>query len=58
MNVPRGGPMIDVYGSPNVVKITIMLEELGLPYRQHHVNVFADVSMSELSKPSPHNKVP
>jgi GST-like protein len=34
--------MIDVYGmsSPNVLKITIALEELALAYRQHYVNVF------------------
>src|SRR5579863_9259229 len=53
--------MIDVYGmsSPNVVKITIMLEELGLPYRQHHVNVFAgDQHAPEFLKMSPNNKVP
>jgi GSH-dependent disulfide-bond oxidoreductase len=53
--------MIDVYGmsSPNVVKITIMLEELGLPYRQHHVNVFAgDQHAAEFLSISPNNKVP
>ena len=33
--------MIDLYGmsSPNVLKIVLMLEELGLPYRLHHVAV-------------------
>ena len=53
--------MIDVYGmsSPNVVKITIMLEELGLPYRQHHVNVFAgDQHEAQFLNISPNNKVP
>jgi GST-like protein len=53
--------MIDVYGmsSPNVVKITIMLEELGLPYRQHHVNVFAgDQHEAQFLSISPNNKVP
>lgn len=53
--------MIDVYGmtSPNVVKITIMLEELGLPYRQHHVNVFAgEQHAAQLLRISPNNKVP
>jgi GST-like protein len=53
--------MIDVYGmsSPNVVKITIMLEEVGLPYRQHHVNVFAgDQHGAQFLKISPNNKVP
>ena len=53
--------MIDVYGmsSPNVVKITIMLEEVGLPYRQHHVNVFAgEQHAPAFLKISPNNKVP
>ncbi len=53
--------MIDVYGmsSPNVVKITIMLEELALPYRTHHINVFAgDQYDAEFLKISPNNKVP
>jgi GSH-dependent disulfide-bond oxidoreductase len=53
--------MIEVYGmsSPNVVKITIMLEELGLPYRQHHVNVFAGEQYgAAFLKVSPNNKVP
>jgi GST-like protein len=53
--------MIDVYGmsSPNVVKITVMLEETGLPYRQHHVNVFAgEQHAPEFLSISPNNKVP
>ncbi len=53
--------MIDLYGmsSPNVVKITVMLEEVGLAYRQHHVNVFAgDQHVSGFLKISPNNKVP
>ncbi len=53
--------MIDVYGmsSPNVVKITVMLEEVGLPYRQHHVNVFAgDQYEPQFLATSPNNKVP
>lgn len=35
--------MIDFYamGSPNVVKIYIALEEMGLPYKVHPVDVFA-----------------
>ena len=53
--------MIDVYGmsTPNAVKVTIMLEELGLPYRQHHVNVFAgEQHAGEFLRISPNNKVP
>ena len=45
--------------SPNVVKITIMLEEVGLPYRQHHVNVFAgEQHAPAFLELSPNNKVP
>ena len=53
--------MIDVYGmsSPNVFKITIMLEECELPYRTHHVNVFAGQQFEpEFLRISPNNKVP
>jgi GSH-dependent disulfide-bond oxidoreductase len=57
----HGVGMIDLYGmsSPNVVKITIMLEETGLPYRQHHVNVFAGEQYApQFLSMSPNNKVP
>jgi len=53
--------MIELYGmsSPNVVKITIMLEEIGLPYRLHHVDVFAGEQYApEFLAMSPNNKVP
>jgi len=53
--------MIDLYGmsSPNVVKITIMLEETGLPYRHRHVNVFQGEQWSpEFLAIGPNNKVP
>lgn len=53
--------MIELYGmsSPNVVKITIMLEETGLPYRLQHVDVFAgEQYAAEFLAMSPNNKVP
>jgi GSH-dependent disulfide-bond oxidoreductase len=53
--------MIHLYGmsSPNVLKITIMLEECALPYRVHHVNVFAGAQFDpEFLRISPNNKVP
>lgn len=53
--------MIDLYGmcSPNVTKVTIMLEEAGLPYRIHHVNVAAGEQFApEFLRLSPNNKVP
>ena len=53
--------MIDVYGmsSPNVAKITIMLEETTLPYRYHHVNVLGgEQHAPQFLALSPNNKVP
>lgn len=53
--------MIDVYGmsSPNVVKVTVMLEETGLAYRAHYVNVFAgEQHTPQFLAISPNNKVP
>ena len=53
--------MIDFYamGSPNVVKIYIALEELGLPYNVHPVDVFANQQFSaEFLKLNPNAKVP
>lgn len=53
--------MIDVYSAatPNGHKIHIMLEECGLPYRIHHI----DISAGDQFKPdflaiSPNNKIP
>jgi GSH-dependent disulfide-bond oxidoreductase len=53
--------MIEVYGmsSPNVMKVTIMLEECELPYRTRHVNVFAGQQFEPaFLRMSPNNKVP
>lgn len=53
--------MIHLYGmsSPNVLKITIMLEECALPYHIHHINVFAGRQFDpEFLRISPNNKVP
>ena len=40
-----------LYGStsPNVVKVGIMLEELGVPYELRHVSVFRASSISRNS---------
>jgi len=53
--------MIDVYsaGTPNGHKVHIMLEECGLPYQLHHV----DISAGDQFRPSflaisPNNKIP
>ncbi len=53
--------MIDFYamGSPNVVKVYIALEELGLPYTVHPVDVFGNQQFSaEFTKLNPNAKVP
>jgi len=53
--------MIDLYamGSPNVVKIYIALEEMGLPYTVHPVDVFGEAQFDpEFLKPNPNAKVP
>jgi len=53
--------MIDFYamGSPNVVKIYIALEEMGLPYTVRPVDVFAEGQFSpEFLKLNPNAKVP
>jgi GST-like protein len=53
--------MIDLYamGSPNVVKIYIALEEMGLPYTVHPVDVFGEAQFNpEFLKLNPLAKVP
>ena len=53
--------MIDAYSTatPNGHKIHIMLEECGLPYRLHHINISAgDQFKPEFLKISPNNKIP
>src|SRR5262245_6005997 len=53
--------MIDFYAltSPNVQKIYIMLEETGLPYKEHFVDVWAGQQYKpEFLKINPNNKIP
>jgi GSH-dependent disulfide-bond oxidoreductase len=53
--------MIDLYamGSPNVVKIYLALEEMGLPYTVHPVDVFGEAQFDpEFLKLNPNSKVP
>jgi len=53
--------MIDFYGmgSPNVLKVAIMLEEAGLEYRTHHVRVLNGENMDPaFLKMNPIAKVP
>ncbi len=53
--------MIDVYSTatPNGHKVHIMLEETGLPYRVHHIDIGAgDQFKPEFLKISPNNKMP
>ena len=53
--------MIDVYSAatPNGHKIHIMLEECGLPYRVHHIDIGAgDQFRPDFLAISPNNKIP
>ncbi len=53
--------MIDLYTwtTPNGRKISIMLEELGLPYEVHPVNIGKDEQFApDFLKISPNNKIP
>ncbi|SNS75624.1 GST-like protein [Noviherbaspirillum humi] len=53
--------MIDVYSTatPNGHKVHIMLEECGLPYRVHHIDIGAgDQFKPEFLAISPNNKIP
>jgi GSH-dependent disulfide-bond oxidoreductase len=53
--------MIDFYAltSPNVQKVYIMLEETGLPYKEHFVDVWKGEQYSpEYLKINPNNKIP
>jgi GSH-dependent disulfide-bond oxidoreductase len=53
--------MIDLYTwtTPNGRKVSIMLEELGLPYRVHPVNIGKDDQFRpEFMKISPNSKIP
>jgi len=56
-----GENMIDVYSTatPNGHKIHIMLEECGLAYRTHHIDIGAgDQFQPDFLKISPNNKIP
>lgn len=53
--------MIDLYGmsSPNVFKVSIMLEEIGLPYNIKYISVYkGDQYKPEFLAIGPNNKVP
>ena len=53
--------MIDIYSwpTPNGHKIHIMLEECGLPYRVHPINIGrGDQFQADFLKISPNNKIP
>ena len=53
--------MIHLYtwGTPNGRKLTIMMEELGVPYQLHPVNIGKDEQFApDFLKISPNNKIP
>lgn len=56
-----GEIMIDLYtwSTPNGRKVSIMLEELGMPYEVHPINITKDDQFDpEFLKFSPNNKIP
>src|SRR5512141_2099470 len=58
---PQGSPMINVYSTatPHGHKVHIMLEETGLPYRVHHIDIGAgDQFKPDFLAISPNNKIP
>ena len=53
--------MIDLYTwtTPNGRKVSILLEELGVPYTAHAINITKDEQFApEFLKVSPNNKIP
>ncbi len=53
--------MIDLYtwSTPNGRKVSIMLEELGLPYRVHPINILENEQFDpDFLRISPNNKIP
>jgi len=53
--------MIDLYtwGTPNGRKVSIMLEELGLPYKVHPINILKDDQFKpEFLAVNPNSKIP
>jgi len=58
---PASNPdLIQLYSfqTPNGVKIPIALEEMGLPYEAHSVNLTDDVQSPEFLSLNPNNKIP
>jgi GST-like protein len=58
---PNGQPMIDLYswGTPNGRKVSIMLEEVGLPYAVHKVDIGkGDQFKPEFVAINPNSKIP
>ncbi|MBV9929321.1 MAG: glutathione S-transferase N-terminal domain-containing protein [Alphaproteobacteria bacterium] len=58
---PRHPERLQLYSAPtpNGVKVSIMLEEVGLPYEPHYVNIFEDRSHTdEFKSLNPNGKIP
>ena len=56
-----GQQIIDLYtwSTPNGRKVSIMLEEIGLPYEAHKITLAdADVKSPEFLSLNPNNKIP
>ncbi len=57
----KNSEILQLYGlpTPNGIKVSIMLEEIGLPYEPHYVNFADDDQLSpEFMSLNPNNKIP
>lgn len=46
------------FPTPNGVKVSIALEEMGIPYEAHKVSIYGDVNTPEFLSLNPNNKIP
>ncbi len=46
------------FPTPNGVKVSMALEEMGLPYEAHKISIFGDVTTPEFLSLNPNNKIP
>ena len=57
---PRNPNLLQLYSfpTPNGVKVSIALEEMGLPYEAHTVKISGDQHTAEFLSLNPNNKIP
>ncbi len=57
---PEDAGVIQLYSypTPNGIKVSVMLEETGLPYEAHRIGLDEDVRTTEFLSLNPNNKIP